>query len=109
MKRSRFSEAQIIGILQEAENGTMVKDLIRKHGICEGTYYRWKSKYGGMSVSEAHRLRQLEDENRKLKHIVADLTLENKVLKDVNSKKGNISCYGDIGDACVASAGSDLR
>jgi putative transposase len=87
MKGKRFSEEQIIGILKEAEGGLAVKDLCRQHGIAEGTYYRWKSKYGGLEVSEAKRLRALEDENRRLKTIVADLTLENKVLRDVNSKK----------------------
>ena len=87
MKGKRFSEEQIIGILKEAEGGLKVADLCRHHGISEGTYYRWKSKYGGLEVSEAKRLRALEDENRRLKTIVADLTLENKVLRDVNSKK----------------------
>ncbi len=87
MKGKRFNEGQIIGILKEAEGGLAVKDLCRQHGIAEGTYYRWKSKYGGLEVSEAKRLRALEDENRRLKTIVADLTLENKVLRDVNSKK----------------------
>ena len=87
MKGKRFSEEQIIGILKEAEGGLAVKDLCRQQGVAEGTYYRWKSKYGGLEVSEAKRLRALEDENRRLKTIVADLTLENKVLRDVNSKK----------------------
>jgi putative transposase len=87
MKRKRFSEERIIGILREAEGGLAVKELCRQHGIAEGTYYRWKSKYGGLEVSEAKRLRALEEENQRLKTIVADLTLENKVLRDVNSKK----------------------
>jgi putative transposase len=87
MKGKRFNEGQIIGILKEAEGGLAVKDLCRQHGIAEGTYYRWKAKYGGMEVSEAKRLKALEDENRRLKTIVADLTLENKVLRDVNAKK----------------------
>ncbi len=87
MKGKRFNEGQIIGILKEAEGGMAVKDLCRQHGIAEATYYRWKAKYGGMEVSEAKRLKALEDENRQLKTIVADLTLENKVLRDVNSKK----------------------
>jgi len=72
MKRSRFSEEQIIGILKVGEAGLAVKELCRKHGICEQTYYRWKSKYGGLEVSEARRLRQLEDENRRLKQMVAE-------------------------------------
>ena len=87
MKGKRFSEERIIGILKEAEAGLAVKDLCRQHGIAEGTYYRWKSKYGGLEVSEARRLRALAEENRRLKTIVADLTLENTVLRDVNSRK----------------------
>lgn len=87
MRKHSFSEEQIIGILQSAERGMPVKEIIRQHGIAEGTFYRWKSKFGGMEISEAKRLKALEEENRRLKHIVADLTLENKVLRDVNSKK----------------------
>ena len=84
--RKRFTEEQIIGILKERETGLPVKDLIRKHGISEQTYYRWKSKYGGMEVNEARRLKDLERENRQLKQMVADLMLDNKILKDINSK-----------------------
>ena len=87
MKRKRFSEEQIIGILKQHEAGTPVKDLIRQAGICEQTFYRWKSKYGGMEVSDAKKLRQLEDENRRLKTMVADQALDIQILKDVNSKK----------------------
>ncbi len=87
MKKSRFSEAQIIGILKEAEAGAKVSELARKHGVTEHTIYRWKAKYGGLTVSEAQRLKQLEDENRRLKHLVADLTLDNQALKAVNAKK----------------------
>lgn len=86
MKRKRYTEEQIIGILKEAESGLPVDQLIRKHGISGGTFYRWKSKYGGMDVSEAKRLRALEDENRQLKRLVADLSLDNQMLKDINSK-----------------------
>ena len=86
MKRKRFREEQIIGILKERETGISVQELIRKHGISEQTYYRWKSKYGGMEVNEAKRLKALEDENRRLKQMVAELLLDNKVLKDINSK-----------------------
>ena len=86
MKR-RYTEGQIIGILKERESGITLKELTRKYGICEQTFYRWKSKYGGMEVNEAKRLRVLEDENRRLKQMVADLLLDNKILKDLNSKK----------------------
>jgi len=87
MKRKRHSEEQIIGILKQHEAGMSVKDIIRQAGISEQTFYRWKSKFGGMEVSEAKRLRELEEENRRLKTMVADLLLDNKILKDVNSKK----------------------
>ncbi|HNX53634.1 MAG TPA: transposase, partial [Pontiellaceae bacterium] len=82
----RDTEEQIIGILKEAESGLPVDQLIRKHGISGGTFYRWKSKYGGMDVSEAKRLKALEDENRQLKRLVADLSLDNQMLKDIHSK-----------------------
>ena len=87
MKKSRFSEEQIVGILMESEAGLGTPELCRKHGISQQTFYRWKSKYGGMSVSEAQRLKQLEDENRKLKQMVADLMLDKQALQAVLSKK----------------------
>ena len=87
MKRKRHSEEQIIGFLKQHEAGMSVKDIIRQAGISEQTFYHWKNKFGGMEVSEAKRLRELEEENRRLKTMVADLMLDNKILKDVNSKK----------------------
>jgi len=87
MKRARFTEEQIIAVLKEHEAGAKTADLARKHGISEATIYNWKAKFGGMDVSEARRLRQLEDENRRLKSLVADLTLDNQALKLVVSKK----------------------
>ena len=87
MRQSRFREEQIIGVLKEAEAGMKVGEVCRKHGISDATYYKWKAKYGGLEVSEARRLRQLEDENRRLKQIVADLTLDNQALKTVLAKK----------------------
>lgn len=87
MKRKRHTEEQIIAILREAESGLSTADLVRKYGISEQTFYRWKSKYGGMEVSEAKRLKQLEEENRQLKRLVADQALDIQMLKDVNSKK----------------------
>lgn len=87
MRKTRYAEEQIISILKEAEAGLAAKELCRKHGISEQTFYRWKSKYGGMEVSEAKRLRQLEEENRRLKQMVADLSLDNQALKDLVKKK----------------------
>jgi len=87
MKQSRYTEEQIIGVLKEGEAGVPVKELSRKHGICDQTYYRWKAKYGGLEVSEARRLRSLEEENRRLKQMVAEQALDIQALKAVLGKK----------------------
>jgi len=88
MKRARFSEEQIIGVLKEAEAGAKVSELCRRHGISDATFSTWRSKYGGPEISEMRRLRQLEEENRRLKSIVADQALDIRALKDVLSKNG---------------------
>lgn len=87
MGKSRFTEAQIITILKEVEKGRTVKDVCRQYCISDATYYQWKSKYGGMEASHIRRLRDLEDENRRLKQMYPDLSLENRALKDVIAKK----------------------
>ena len=87
MKRSRFSEEQIIGILKEHEAGISVADLCRKHSVSDASIYKWKARFGGMDVSEAKRLRALEDENGKLKRMLADAMLDNVALKDLLGKK----------------------
>ena len=89
MRKRRFSEEKIIAFLKEVENGTKIADACRRHGVSEQTYFRWKRKYGGLDVNEARRLKSLEDENRRLKQIVADLTLDNQALRAVTSKSGD--------------------
>ncbi len=85
MRRSRFKEEQIIAVLKQSEAGMATPELCRQHGISPQTFYRWKAKYGGLDVSEARRLKQLEEENARLKRVVADLTLDNLLLKDIAS------------------------
>ena len=87
MKKSRFSETQVIKILKESEAGMAVDELSRRHGFSKSTFYKWKAKYGGLDVSQLKRLKELEEENRKLKEMYADLSLEYKFLKDVVEKK----------------------
>ncbi len=88
MRRSRYSEEQIIGILREQEAGMATSELCRRHGISDATFYKWKAKYGGMEVSDAKRLRGLEDENRRLKKLLAEAMLDNAALKDILGKNG---------------------
>src|ERR1700730_16166030 len=102
MKRSKFSDEQILAIVKEGEAGRKVADLCRVNGISEQTYYRWKAKYGGMELSELQRLKQVEDENRGLKHIVAEQTLDIQALKAAVAKKGE-------GASVVATEGGGRR
>lgn len=92
MKRKRFSEEQIIGILKEHDAGVSVAELCRKHGVSDASIYKWKAKFGGMDVSEAKRLKSLEDENAKLKRLLADAMLDNAALKDLLGKNGDARC-----------------
>ena len=88
MRRSRFGEEQIIAILREQEAGVATSEVCRRHGISDATFYKWKAKYGGMEVSDAKRLRGLEDENRRLKKLLAEAMLDNAALKDILGKNG---------------------
>ena len=87
MKKSRFTDSQIIAVLKQAEAGTPVPELCREHGISSATFYKWRSKYGGMEASMVSRMKELKEENRRLKKLVADLSLDNAALKDVVSRK----------------------
>lgn len=88
MKKTRFTETQIVSILKQQEGGLSVKDICREHSISEATFYNWKSKYGGMEASDVRRLKDLEEENAQLKKMYADLALDNRILKDLFTKKG---------------------
>lgn len=87
MKRSKFTDSQIVSILNEADAGVAVVEVCRTHGISTSTYYKWKAKYGGMTVSDLRRLRELEEENRRLKQMYAELSLDHQILKDIVAKK----------------------
>ena len=87
MKKSRYSETQIVKVLKEVETGKLIKDVCREYGISDATYYNWKSKYGGMEASDVKRLKELENENQRLKQMYADLSLEHRILKDIVEKK----------------------
>ena len=86
MKKSRYTETQIVKILKEVEGGRLIKEVCREYGISEATYYNWKTKYGGMEASDVKRLKELEDENRRLKSMFAELSLEHRILKDIIEK-----------------------
>jgi putative transposase len=95
MKKTRFTEAQIVSILHQQEAGKSVKDISREHGISDATFYNWKAKYGGLQISDVKRMKDLEDENSRLKRIVANLTLENDAIKTVLEKKyGGLTTNG---------------
>jgi putative transposase len=100
MRRSRFSEEQIIAILKEQEAGMATAELCRRHGISAATFYKWKSRYGGLEVSEAKRLRQLEEENSRLKKLLAEVMLDNAVLKDLAAKNGDARRQAGSGRPC---------
>ena len=87
MKKSRFTETQIVSILKEADGGVLVKDLCRKHGISDATYYKWKSRYGGLEASDLKRMKELESELSQFKRMYADIALENRAMKDLIAKK----------------------
>jgi putative transposase len=101
MKRSRFTEEQIIGVLKEQEAGMPTAEVCRKHGISSATFYKWKAKYGGLEVSDARKLKALEDENAKLKKLLAEAMLDNAILKDVAAKNGDARREAGGGGPCL--------
>ena len=107
MKKTRYSESQIIKVLKEVEGGRTVKAVCREYGIAEATHYSWKSKYGGMEASDIKRLKELEEENRRLKQMYADLSLDHKILKDIVEKKRRC-CMKKLEGRAVLCSGSQL-
>lgn len=107
MRRSRFSVEQVIGILKEQEAGAATADVCRRHGISSATFYKWKAKHGGLEVSDARRLKSLEDENARLKKLLAEAMLDNAILKDVSAKNGDARRQASSGGACVCGAHSE--
>jgi putative transposase len=106
MKKARFTETQIIGILKEADAGTPVKEICRSHGISDATYYNWKSKYGGMSASDLKRLKEMERELSQLKRMYADMAMENRALKDLNSRAAREARSSDLSGGRAPAFGS---
>ena len=104
MRASRFSEEQIIGMIKEQEAGMPTADVCRKHGVSSATFYKYKAKFGGMDVSEARRLKVLEDENARLKKLLAEAMLDNAILKDVAAKNGNARRKAGCGGSCLPGA-----
>ncbi len=104
MKKSRYKETQIVKILKQAESGKLVKDVCREYGISDATYYNWKAKYGGMEASNVKRLKHLEEENRRLKQMYADLSLEHTILKDIVEKSCRARSTSGTGRLCKKTA-----
>ena len=108
MRASRFAEEQIIGMLKEQEAGAKTAEVCRKHGISSATFYKFKAKYGGMDVSDARRLKALEEENARLKKLLAEQMLDNAILKDVSAKNGSARCKAQSRGSCLCLARGEL-